>query len=78
MQTKTVAEDMTEQYVRKVNMVKTNLLDTCDKFTNPPSVDSIILAIANRRQNMIQSAQYKTEQQIKLITETHAIPNISN
>jgi hypothetical protein len=61
------AEEIVETYVQQVNNEKIKLFNNRDKFTKPPTVDTVVAAIENRRTNMIERAQYNTDHKLKII-----------
>jgi hypothetical protein len=60
-QTLSKAEQIIQSYKQKITNETTKLTNNRTKFTKPPTIDTVIAAIADRRINMIQSAQYNIE-----------------
>nr|ACD54684.1 unknown [Adineta vaga] len=64
------AEAFCEVCIQKVNDEKQKLLKNQEKFTKPPIVDTIVIAIENRQINMIQCGQFNLEQTLKILFPT--------
>ncbi|CAF1374052.1 unnamed protein product [Rotaria magnacalcarata] len=62
-----IVEKNIQAYIETATAEKRKILSQQNKFNKLPPVASVMNAIENRQQNMVQRAQYHMEQKMKII-----------
>lgn len=67
-QTISTSEKIAQRYLDQIHANQEKILKNAIKFKKPPTVNTVTVAIENRRLNMVQRTNYNIEQTLKILS----------